>query len=793
MIQIRKFRTRDNGPLTAESEILDQKLSQNVLIESVAELFLNIEKYLDQIPLREQYNLHYTLGHTTGERVREWVGQDVVPFDIDGIGDADPEKIASVAIEALGLDPAKTGVVFSGHGVHLLLQLTRPIPHDDHKYFGRMRLEYAGLVATINEALHEAGLPGQVDQLPFRMNATLRMPLTKNVKLGFPDTMVRLHQRVILPQASNLDPLAPGVSVEKKPWEVEKKDTISKRELASIKVDSPAVEHGCLFLSHAKANQNDMTEAQWYAMLGIVGYLPEGDRLAHEYSREHRTYSKGATDRKLEQATQLTGPRTCKNISTLFDGCRACPHFAKGLKTPVMIRSEEFIATRDTGFCYVQEKGHEIAFDDLRKYFEETHPYFASSKSKEVYIFDGKKYASTSEGDLQSFAMDNVKTPKGSPRFADCKEFEERLRLTNRRLLVDFKKDASDLVNFQNGVYSISEGELYPHSPSYGLFTVLPYAYDPEARCPAFLKFLKEVTLGDEIIQENILEFIGYAYCDHTYSIQIALILLGDGANGKSTLINVIKALFGKEAYSSLNIQSLGNELKLSQLAHKLINIADELPSYTLNNSDDFKRLFGGEIQYRDLYKNYETMLSTTKLLFAGNTLPSYNDSTHGLLRKLHILPFDARFEAGANADPYLLDKLLLELPGIFNVCVEAYKNLKARKHFRVSPRSHELIQEYKGQLDPVTDFVREELKFGDWTAIGGSELSLDELQDRFETWLRKENIPHRLTRKAFASRLGQAIPKFKERITRRKVGGRLLRVVRGASFTEGVSEEIMF
>ena len=105
----------------------------------------------------------------------------------------------------------------------------------------------------------------------------------------------------------------------------------------------------CGFLSWARDNPNSVDEPQWYACASIVGRFEDGRHQFHTMSKGHRSYNVTATDEKLEQAMQVSGPRTCAAIEKLWGGCNSCVHYQK-IVSPVVIMEKDMIATEATGF-----------------------------------------------------------------------------------------------------------------------------------------------------------------------------------------------------------------------------------------------------------------------------------------------------------------------------------------------------------------------------------------------------------------------------------------------------------
>ena len=67
-----------------------------------------------------------------------------------------------------------------------------------------------------------------------------------------------------------------------------------------------------------------------------------------------------------------------------------------------------------------------------------------------------------------------------------------------------------DIINLQNGLYSISKNELMPHTPDYLSINQKPIVYDPNAKPKFFGKFLKDVLYPDEI--RTAIEAMAYTF-----------------------------------------------------------------------------------------------------------------------------------------------------------------------------------------------------------------------------------------------------------------------------------------
>lgn len=713
MLQLRRIRsyTKDGKPTE-----YDTCFEPDILVDTHSELFSNLDSYIQKIPEFERYNCHYTLGESSGGKRRgkgNFTSQSLVPFDVDGIefsSDKEENKKAidtfcKVFFDVTKLSREKTVTVFSGGGLHFLVLTAK---WEDRDYFKKNSKAYAAVCTELEKEFRLAGLKfKELDRMVFTPNHMLRLPGTVNRKTGRPDRMARILEGNLQQQTVDWQAFAKlSVKTEKPASSDDKKYSPP---------DSTAVEEGCEFLKACKDNPAMINEASWYASLTILARLDNGKEKCHDYSRGHPNYSQEECDTKIESALQNTGPRTCENIATLGPWCGDCKFNGK-VKSPIAIKSEEFIATEFTGFTAWKGKEADKPVpqpEDLAKFFDRENPYKTNKQSAEVYVFDGKKYVYHSKNQLRGFAGKHF-SPQ--PNEVHVVEFINRV---NRRNHVDpsFFDPMEPLINFNNGILDLRTGKLMEHSPEYGFLHVLPYDYDPDAKCPEFDAMMARVMCGDTELEQLLLEFTGYALCDRTYKHHKALILIGEGANGKSTFLDVVKALAGEKNFSALGIKEMNKDTNLFLLEGKLVNISDEMPNMAMQDTDFFKKMMGGSITIRRLYGMPTVHRCMTKLMFAANEIPATYDHSHGMFRRLIIVPFEARFEEG-KVDHGLMDRMLKELPGIFNRVLKAAGSLSKRGYFAKAERSAEQLNAYKTENDAMGAAIEDHLvaRPGPWT-----------------------------------------------------------------------------
>lgn len=298
-----------------------------------------------------------------------------------------------------------------------------------------------------------------------------------------------------------------------------------------------------------------------------------------------------------------------------------------------------------------------------------------------------------------------------------------------------------------NGVLDLETGDLEPYGDD-GVLWRLPVAYDPGADAPEFQAFLDDVVTpqGATTLQE----MVGYALLHWDVPYDRALLLLGDGRNGKSTFLHVVERLLGDNNCSNLSLHQLASErFAPAELHGKLVNINADLDGSDLDDTGQFKQLVSGDsMKAERKHKDPFTFRNTAKLLFSANQTPPVTDDSPAFYRRWLLVEFPNEF--GANdADPYLARKLTTneELSGVLNWALEGLARIRDQDGFTHEQPPNVTRKRWHGlSADPIDRFVHEELVTGTdgW-------LSKDEVVDACE---------------AYCSRVG-ASPPSKTEVTR--------------------------
>jgi P4 family phage/plasmid primase-like protien len=268
------------------------------------------------------------------------------------------------------------------------------------------------------------------------------------------------------------------------------------------------------------------------------------------------------------------------------------------------------------------------------------------------------------------------------------------------------------VISFENTVVPVEDlahGTLWQenHSPAMFNLVSLPYRHDPGATCPKWIAFLDEILDEDAERIKLLQEMFGYCLWNKL-DFQKFFILQGEGANGKSVVLNVLTAMLGEDNVSHLSLDQIGNRFSPAAMEGKLANIYTDLEEIEKLDEGLLKTLTAGEaIQAERKFKEPWSMRPTAKLIFSANTLPVLRDRSQGIWRRLVVIPFEVTIPEGKQ-DKQLSEKLEQELPGIFNWAISGLMRLLERGQFTGSAKCEAAKTEHRHSSDHVLAFLEE-------------------------------------------------------------------------------------
>ena len=283
--------------------------------------------------------------------------------------------------------------------------------------------------------------------------------------------------------------------------------------------------------------------------------------------------------------------------------------------------------------------------------------------------------------------------------------------IIQRRTFIDRKNINSDFnkIVLENGILDLTDFTLSKHDSGFQSTIKIPVVYDKNARCRKFIEFLQDcLNEPQEII--TVIEEISNILTTNKINFEVSVMWIGDGANGKSTLLKIIRGVFGRENCSNVSIHALQNErFSKSLLNGKLVNIHSDISSKELNNLGIFKQLVSGDpIPVEKKNKDPFDMTNFAKMFFSANEIPDIKDNSDGAFRRIIVTKWESQFVPGVNRiEDY--DRIILaeEKNGIFNLILQNYKTLLRNNGFRYRQSIAKVREIIKLESDKLLEFIK--------------------------------------------------------------------------------------
>ncbi|MGL5153095.1 MAG: DNA primase family protein [Clostridium sp.] len=370
------------------------------------------------------------------------------------------------------------------------------------------------------------------------------------------------------------------------------------------------------------------------------------------------------------------------------------------LKEPISDKELDIIL-RDKAFLkesfYIKGK---LQYEKLALYLIREHHVVKINEKLHIYK-DG--FYTNNQDEIERIMLQYIINSTRTPRLEVLRYLELKAE--------EVEMESPKLLTLKNGILNLETKQLSEYSPLHKIKNRIPIDYNPIAYNESMDKTLNKICCNDSNLRALVEEMIGYTLFRRN-ELGKCFILTGQGSNGKSTLLDIIKRLVGKENLASVPLNELNDRFKTFQLEGKLVNIGDDISNSYIDDNSTFKKLVTGETvnverKGRDPFdfENY------SKLIFSANEIPRINDLSDGLKRRIIFIPFNAKFsKRDADYDPFIIDKLLEQsaLEYLLKISLEGLDRILYNREFTRSSIVDEAWDEYEKTNNPVIGFIEE-------------------------------------------------------------------------------------
>jgi P4 family phage/plasmid primase-like protien len=327
------------------------------------------------------------------------------------------------------------------------------------------------------------------------------------------------------------------------------------------------------------------------------------------------------------------------------------------------------------------------------------------------------------------------------------------------------------LLVVRGGTLDLRTGQLVESRPQDLNTKLADVAYDPGARCPLWEQHVAFVTGGDAQLAAWLRRAVGYTLTGLT-SEQKLFFLWGNGANGKSTFVDVVASLLGSyatQADAGLLTAAVEHPTQLAGLRGARLVVADETEQGRRLAERRVKALTGGKkVRARFMRRDFFEFTPRFKLWITGNHKPEVAGSDAGIWRRLKLVPFTSILGDDRRILGY--DEVLeAELSGILNWALAGLADWRDVGGLGEPDVVRSATGEYRDEEDSIGLWLSDSILLG----AANSEVEASRLYESYRWWCHANGIPD--VRSAVA--LGRELSARGLRRDVRRVAGRTARV----------------
>lgn len=292
-----------------------------------------------------------------------------------------------------------------------------------------------------------------------------------------------------------------------------------------------------------------------------------------------------------------------------------------------------------------------------------------------------------------------------------------------------------NFIPLQNGVYDRDTQTLLPHDPKYRFTYKFPITYDKDATCPLTEAFFD--TVLDKEQRLLVEEWLGY-YFLRSYMFKKAIIFVGEGDTGKTTLLEVVTHLLGAKNISSVSLQKMtGDKFAAAHLFEKHGNLVDELSAKDISDTGNFKiATGGGSISGEYKFGNQFSFQNFSKLTFACNKIPDVKDfDDDAYFNRWMVVRFEKTI---AKKIPNFIKTLATdaERSGLFNLAMRGLDRLLEQGRFSYSKDAMDTKLEMMRSGSSIAMFAAERCVQQD-----GAELSKEDMYEAYSEFCGEKGL----------------------------------------------------
>jgi putative DNA primase/helicase len=330
--------------------------------------------------------------------------------------------------------------------------------------------------------------------------------------------------------------------------------------------------------------------------------------------------------------------------------------------------------TRDDGTSYPQFDRTKAAKTILTKMQLAIEIFDSREDQAEIWHYDGGVWHPGGQQLISHFLDKVAENLSNSENISDVLR---RIRGELRLDPVEFDITNPYLVGCKNGrTLDLQTGKDRKAAPMDLISMPIPVQYDPNAKCPEFIKFMEGITATDDD-RVSIIDFLASLLICEPLDFFVAA--PGLGSNGRSKFKDFIRAFIGSDTCRSIPLKNLNDRFTAGFLTRTRVNFCNETEVSAV--ALDFIKRCSEKMPAEQKFKGMANALLILKFFFDTNTMPAIADISYGAERRICRWDLPWRFVDNPNPDapmekqrdPDIIAKITTdeELSGVLNMILE--------------------------------------------------------------------------------------------------------------------------
>lgn len=245
-------------------------------------------------------------------------------------------------------------------------------------------------------------------------------------------------------------------------------------------------------------------------------------------------------------------------------------------------------------------------------------------------------------------------------------------------ICIDEFDSKGKFIGVKNGVLNLPSKKLNVGDPKYLVSKYCNVVYNPDSICPNWEDYLLKICEGKIEKVEFLQRIFGQSLLGKDYKKDYFIIFGGNGANGKSTILDTIAFILNNYCITTDASAIMGNynkEYYIAELRGIRLTIFNESDAGAKLEEATIKKITdSGKVQARKIRSSPTNFQPCATPILATNYPPNIS-SNHATTRRIIYIDFNHKIPDHEKNANYKEEYLIPEAEGIFNWMVKGCQN----------------------------------------------------------------------------------------------------------------------